>query len=58
MIVPDANLLIFAYDTTSPHHARARTWWEGALSADEPIGIPWVVLRRLTLMSVRLKTPS
>ncbi len=48
MIVPDTNLLIYAYDTTSPHHERAREWWETALSGGEPIGIPWVVVLAFT----------
>lgn len=48
MIVPDANILIYAYDTTSPHHTKAKTWWEEALSGDEPIGIPWVVVLAFT----------
>ncbi|MFZ4777486.1 MAG: TA system VapC family ribonuclease toxin [Terrimicrobiaceae bacterium] len=48
MIVPDANLLIYAYDTTSAHHAKARTWWEERLSGDAPIGIPWVVVLAFT----------
>jgi predicted nucleic acid-binding protein len=26
MILLDANLLIYAIDSTSPHHARARRW--------------------------------
>lgn len=44
MIVPDANLLIYAYDTKSPSHKAARRWWEGALSGAEPVGIPWIVV--------------
>ena len=52
MIVPDVNLLIYAYDETSPHHATAREWWEGALSGTEPVAIPWVVV----LAFVRLMT--
>jgi hypothetical protein len=52
MIVPDTNLLVFAYDSTSPFHSAARKWWEGVLSADHPIGIPWVVVLAFTrLMS-------
>ncbi len=43
MIVPDVNVLIYAADSTSVHHEAARTWWEDALSADLPVGIPWVV---------------
>lgn len=52
MLVPDANLLIYAYDGTAPLHAGARTWWEGALSGNEAVGIPWVVV----LAFVRLTT--
>lgn len=48
MIVPDTNLLIYAYDKTSPAHTKARQWWEGTLNGDEPIGIPWVVLLAFT----------
>jgi toxin-antitoxin system PIN domain toxin len=44
MIVPDANLLIYAYDSTSPSHRAARRWWEDALSGREPVGIPWIVV--------------
>ncbi|MGD0013262.1 MAG: type II toxin-antitoxin system VapC family toxin [Bryobacteraceae bacterium] len=41
MIVLDANLLLYAYDTTSPHHARARDWIERVLSSGTPVGLPW-----------------
>jgi toxin-antitoxin system PIN domain toxin len=39
MIVPDANLLLYAYDTTSPFHAKAKPWWEQCLSGVEPVGL-------------------
>lgn len=48
MIVPDTNLLTYAYDTTSSHHAKARVWWEEQLSDDGPVGIPWVVVLAFT----------
>lgn len=48
MIVVDTNLLVFAYDATAPRHASARRWWEGVLSGDEPVGIPWVVVLAFT----------
>ncbi|MGD0199465.1 MAG: type II toxin-antitoxin system VapC family toxin [Bryobacteraceae bacterium] len=41
MIVLDANLLLYAYDTTSPHHAGARGWIERVLSSGTPVGLPW-----------------
>ena len=52
MIVPDVNVLVYAYDDTSPQHRAARRWWEAALSASKPIGVPWVVV----LAFVRLMT--
>jgi toxin-antitoxin system PIN domain toxin len=39
MIVPDANLLLYAYDITCPFHDRARQWWEACLSGTEPVGL-------------------
>ena len=52
MIVPDANLLIYAHDSTSPNHGKAKEWWENALSGREPVWIPFVV----ALAFVRLTT--
>lgn len=43
MIVPDVNLLIYAYDSSSPWHRPARAWWSVLLSGDEPVGLPWLV---------------
>jgi len=43
MIVPDVNLLVYAYNEAAPLHALARDWWEGALSKAQPIGVPWAV---------------
>lgn len=32
MIVPDANLLIYAYDEAFPDHPVARRWWEDVMN--------------------------
>lgn len=37
----DANILLYAYNTDSPHHQVCRTWLEGAFSDPEPLGLPW-----------------
>lgn len=45
MIVPDINLLVYAYNADLPPHDTARRWWESLVnnpSAD--IGLPWVVV--------------
>lgn len=52
MIVPDLNLLVYAYNDGAPEHAEARTWWEGLVNGNQRIGIPWVV----TTGFVRLMT--
>ena len=52
MIVPDVNLLIYAYDELAPLHNSARQWWEETLSDSAAVGIPSIVL----LAFVRLST--
>jgi len=41
VIVLDANILLYAYDSASPHHKKARTWVEQVFSGTEQIGLPW-----------------
>lgn len=41
MILVDANLLIYAHVGSFPQHARARTWLDGRLSGEAPVGLPW-----------------
>ena len=43
MIVPDINLLIYAYNDGASQHTSARDWWEGLMCGEENVGIPWVV---------------
>jgi toxin-antitoxin system PIN domain toxin len=44
MILPDANLLIYAIDDASPRHRAANQWLTSALSGQEAIGFAWTVL--------------
>jgi hypothetical protein len=44
VILVDANLLLYAYDASSEHHARARAWLEEVLSGSDPVGFAWVTL--------------
>ena len=41
MIVPDVNLLVYAYNQDAPRHAAAVSWWEGLLSGSRPVGLAW-----------------
>lgn len=44
MIVPDINLLIYAYNADAPLHERAKNWWENTLNSREHlVGLPWAV---------------
>lgn len=44
MILPDINLLVYAYVRGAPRHAAARAWWEGLLSREAPVGLTWPVI--------------
>ena len=44
MIIPDINLLLYAYDAASPFHARAAAWWQACLAGTEPVGLAPVVV--------------
>ena len=44
MILPDINLLVYAYNEDAPFHAQAKAWWERCLSETEPVGLAWVVI--------------
>ena len=39
MIVPDANLLLYAVDSRSRFHEPARDWWRGCLDGTVPVGL-------------------
>jgi uncharacterized protein len=41
VIVVDANLLIYSYDTDSTHHRKSRAWVEEIFSDIELVGLPW-----------------
>lgn len=43
MIVPDLNLLVYAYSSDAPLHNEACVWWERLLNGRDPVGIPWIV---------------
>ena len=44
MILVDANLLLYAYDSESPHHEPARSWLESTLSSGRPVRFALVTL--------------
>lgn len=44
MVVPDANVLLYAVDSASVHHEESLEWVEHSLSGAETVGLSWVVL--------------
>lgn len=53
MKLPDVNVLLYAVDESSPHHAAARSWLEELLSGTEPVGFAWSVLLAFLRLSTR-----
>lgn len=53
MIVPDANLLLYAYNDGAPLHVPARRWWEGMLNGSERVGVPWIVVAAFVRLMTR-----
>jgi toxin-antitoxin system PIN domain toxin len=41
MILCDANLLLYAYNTSAPEHPKARAWLESCLSSPAPFALSW-----------------
>ena len=41
MILIDANLLIYASDSSLSQHERTRSWLDEQLSGTAPVGLPW-----------------
>ncbi len=52
MIVPDVNLILYAYDQDGPFHRESSQWWSRCLSGSEAVGLATVV----TFAFVRLST--
>jgi toxin-antitoxin system PIN domain toxin len=44
MILVDVNLLLYATDGDSPHHAKAHRWLREVLSRPEPIRLSWAAV--------------
>lgn len=40
MILPDVNLLLYAYNSHAHQHEAALNWWERVINGDELIGLP------------------
>lgn len=61
MILPDVNVLIYAFRRDMPQHARCRPWLAGIVSSDARFGMSPLALSgvvRITTNPRAFKTPS
>jgi toxin-antitoxin system PIN domain toxin len=58
VIVVDANLLIYAYDSDSSHHKKSRAWVEKIFSDVEPVGLPWQTVCAFLRVITNRKLPG
>ena len=45
MKILDVNLLLYALDSRSAHHANARNFLDRVLNVDETVALPWTVIQ-------------
>lgn len=60
MRLVDANVLIYAINTSAPQHSVARDWLDDSLASSETVGFSWVVLLtfiRITTRAGLMPTP-
>ena len=55
MILIDANLMLYAYDSSSEHHNKARIWLEKVLSEPQPARVAWVTILAFLRISTNRK---
>jgi uncharacterized protein len=58
VIVLDANVLLYAYDATSPKHAQALIWLEATLSSGELVGLPWQTIAAFLRVATNPRLPG
>jgi toxin-antitoxin system PIN domain toxin len=58
VIVVDACILLYAYDSRSIHHATARSWVEEVLSGTTIVGFPWQTVAAFLRIATNTKLPG
>lgn len=54
VLIPDANVLLYAVNEDAPQHAQAHGWLDRALSGQATVGFAWVVLLAFVRLSTRV----
>lgn len=55
MILVDANILLYAEDSSCEQNLSARTWWDAQLSGDLPVCLCWTVILAFVRISTNKK---
>jgi toxin-antitoxin system PIN domain toxin len=58
LIVVDANILLYAYDSASSRHAGARAWVEHAFSDTVPVALPWQTIGAFLRVMTNVRLPG
>jgi toxin-antitoxin system PIN domain toxin len=58
VIVLDANILLYAYDSSSSQHAKARTWVEEVFSGTAPVVLPWQTITAFLRITTNPRLPG
>lgn len=58
MIILDANILLYAYDSDSPNHQLAREFIQRSFSGETPVGIPWQTIGAFLRVVTNSKLPG
>jgi len=58
VIVLDANVLLYAYDSASIHHSKARAWIEEAFSGTAPVSLPWQTISAFLRIMTNPRIPG
>lgn len=58
MIVLDANILIYAYDSGSSQHTKARAWVEKTFSGAESVGLSWQTVAAFLRVMTNTRLPG
>lgn len=58
MIVLDANLLIYAYDSGATQHTKSRGWVEKTFSGTAVVGIPWQAITAFLRFMTNRRLPG
>lgn len=58
MIVLDANILLYAYDSSSAKHVQARAWVERVFSDGKLVGIPWQTVAAFFRVVTNVRLPG